>query len=1261
MGFCLHGCSGRSGSRFEKFKLVYFSRRNHPLSYKNRMLRVAGFALLLSVACGPAAMSQARITSAIQNSERVAVAGTTPAVLANSVDTGRVPGSQNLGRMLLMLTPTPDQDLAAKNFVSALHDASSPSFHKWLTPAEFGKQFGVADSDAAQVQQWLQSQGFTVHEVAQSRRFIVFSGNASQVENAFSTEMRTYSYKSQSFISNSKNIQIPAALQAVVKGVVRLHSDPKTTSAAVLGAKVHFKKSKGNFTFDDGSHFMTPADFAKIYDLQALYDAGIDGTGQAIAIVGRSDISVQDVTDFRSNLGLPPNDPQVIVNGDDPGQTGTDVGEATLDVTWSGAVAPMATIQFVISQSNFADGVDISAAYIVDHDVAPVMSTSYGNCESTLGPVGTAFYNALWQQAAAEGITAFVSAGDNGGAGCDAPGSGLFASGGLAVNGIASTPYNVAVGGTQFDDTANPSAYWSDTTDPTTGLSVLSYIPEIVWNESSNDPNNVSLWAGSGGVSSLYAKPDWQTAPGVPNDGKRDLPDISLTAALHDGYLVCLYGSCTGGGDYFYTAGGTSLSSPSSAAIMALVNQKMGGQPQGVANYVFYRLASTPGVYHDITKGDNKVPDTNGQFTVGYSAGPGYDLATGLGSLDASALVNNWHAAVSTAGSGTTLTLAGGQTMPVIHGSPIQFQAKVTCSGSCKSPTGTVVLQAVSPTSDSIAAGAGALTTGASGSTANLKTSTVPGGTYGITARYSGDGTYYSSTSNPVSVTVTPEPSQTFVGAVGGGSWIPNSVSVGYGLPLYLGIVVGGNSGFGYPTGQVTLQADGQPIQTGHYNGGTGTFTLGPMVLNYGEKSGVLAPGVNPTSESSSFPILPAGLATGAHQLQASYPGDASFGASQSAPYSYTVTQAISVLQDFFPVGTAVANAPLQLGVQIGFTNNGFAPFSGTVTITDVTGATPVVLGSGPLDGSANGCSCVFVQTTFATAGHHLLRLNYTGDANVKGFTATPFVDIAANAQSSTTLSADIPAAPAGAAVTLTALVNNSDVRQHQATGTVTFLDGSTTIGTALLDTTGTATLVIKTLAGGAHTLTARYPGDSVLTPSVSPAITEMISDYVLQALPATLTIQDGQTGTATLNIIPLGGFSQPVQASCGALPANVSCSFVPATVTPDGVHPATIMLAIKTGSAVASRGGDSRLWAATSTFALAGVLLPFGWSRRRRLQSTVAALGLIFVGLCIGGCSSGGSTPGSATPGSFTLNVTAKAGAATIGKSVAMVVNIIK
>jgi subtilase family serine protease len=210
------------------------------------------------------------------------------------------------------------------------------------------------------VQQWLESQRLTVHEVAQSRRYIVFSGTVSQVESTFAIQMHSYEYKTRKFISNSSDIQIPAALHPVVKGVVRLHSDPRSATA-YLGTKIHFKKTGAQFTFDDGSHYMTPADFVKIYNVQPLYDAGINGTGQTIAIVGRSNIDVQNVRNFRTVLGLPANDPEIIVNGDDPGQT-SDMQEAMLDVTWSGAVAPMAHIKFVVSQSNFSDGVDVSAA-----------------------------------------------------------------------------------------------------------------------------------------------------------------------------------------------------------------------------------------------------------------------------------------------------------------------------------------------------------------------------------------------------------------------------------------------------------------------------------------------------------------------------------------------------------------------------------------------------------------------------------------------------------------------------------------------------------------------------------------------------------------------------------------------------------------------------------------------------------------------------------------------------------------------------------
>lgn len=798
---------------------------------------------------GSIAAPQARITSLVKPEQRITVAGTTSPLLKRSMDHGRLPGGQNLGRMVLLLAPSAQQEQDAEQFVASLHDPSSPNFHKWLAPAEYGQRFDVADEDAAQVQQWLQNQGLTVHEVSQSRRFVVFSGTVSQVESTFSTEMHAYDYKGLKFIANAAEIQIPAALQPVVKGVVRLHSEPRQNNAR-MGNKFTVNRKNGNIEGPFGLHFLGPADFATIYNVQPLYDAGINGAGQTIAIVSRSSLvdanygidGVQDIRDFRNVMGLPPNDPEVIINGDDPGVISYgDTQEAMLDVTWAGAVAPMAHIKVVASQSNFGDGVDASAAYIVDHNLAPIMSTSFGVCEQNMGPLETAFFNSLWQQAAAQGITVFVSAGDNGGAGCDDQGSGQYAYSGLAVNGIASTPYNVAVGGTQFDDTDNPDAYWSVASDPTILKSVLSYIPEKVWNESDNDPFFTSLWAGSGGVSTLYAKPAWQSAAGVPNDGKRDLPDFSIAAAIHTGYAVCFLGYCSDP-DYvsFYTFGGTSASSPAAAGIMALVLQKMGGQTQGMANYVFYRLASVPGVYHDITKGDNKVPDSNGQYTVGYAAGTSYDLASGLGSFDANALVNNWQAAAAALGSSTTLSLASGQASNVVHGTPVTFHARVTCSGAgCAAPTGPVSLIATSSTGDITGVGAVPLVPGASRSTANITTAEIPGGTYGVVANHGGDGNYYASSS-----------------------------------------------------GQISLLVDGAAPNTVTRNFVTPTS----LILNYGENSTVFGNGKTLTGQSSVMPNLSSGFAAGTHQVQASYPGDNSFNGS-TANYSFTVTKEDSLIR----------------------------------------------------------------------------------------------------------------------------------------------------------------------------------------------------------------------------------------------------------------------------------------------------------------------------------------------------------------------------
>jgi pro-kumamolisin-like protein/Big-like domain-containing protein len=1205
-----------------------------------------------------------RILSSIKNDQRITVTDSTSPLVRISVDNGRLPGGQNLGRMLLMLSPTLDQEQQAVKLIAALHDSTSPSFHKWLTPAKYGEQFGVTAEDATTVQNWLQTQGLTVQEISQSRRFIVFSGSVSQVEQAFSTEMHNYSYNNSKFVANSTDVQIPMALAQVVKGVVRLNSDPHKPSLK-MGQKIMVNKKTGKIEGQFGLHFMGPADFATIYNLKPLYAAGIDGTGESIAIVSRSSLvdanfgidGIQDIRDFRNVMDLPPNDPQMIINGDDPQvQSFDDTTEALLDVTWAGAVAPGAHIIAVASQSNFADGVDISAAYIVDHNLAPIMSTSFGGCEQNMGAVGTAFYNSLWMQAAAQGITSFVSAGDNGGAGCDSQSSGLPASQGLAVNGIASTPYNVAVGGTQFDDVANNDAYWTVNADPTTLQSVISYIPEIVWNESSNDPFSTSLWAGSGGVSILYSKPNWQSAAGVPNDGKRDLPDISLAAAGHTGYALCFESSCSDPEFLgIFPVGGTSASSPSAAGIMALVLQKADGQPQGLANYVFYKLAGTSGVYHDITTGDNKVPDTNGQFTVGYSAGLGYDLATGLGSFDGNALVTKWASAAATAGSMTTLALGNGQPTTVVHGTPITFKTDVSCTGTnCSAPTGAVsLLSTGTSTGDVLGVGSADLTSSGTQGTATIASPNVPGGTYGITARYSGDGKYFSSTSNALNVTVTPEASQMQMGGLIPGFFVQTPLSVAYAEPVTLWVAVAGASEVGHPTGPIALLVDGSSASTV-----TSDFqTPSTLTLNYGESSTVFANGTKPTGQSSVLPNLAPGLTVGSHQLQASYAGDNSFKGSQ-ATYSIKITKEDSLISDVFFVGTAVPHIPVVIEGQIVLANNSCAPYGGTVSISDFTSGTALSLGPA-VTVSSQFCDSFTFTTTFKTAGQHLVRAVFSGDSNVNGSSSSGNLTVNANTSPFVNFTADVPSTVVGGVVNLSVQVQ-SDVRQYTATGSAVFLDGSTTIGTVKLDGTGTANLAVNTLAAGTHTLSVNYAGDAVLTAATGGPVTEMVVDYTVQAQPASIALAGGQPGSSTISAIPLGGSTQTVSFSCGSVPSNLKCAIAPATVTLDGVNPGVVKVTVTSGSASAGVVARPNVWGAVSAMAFVGLLLPLG--SRKKLKRSLGMIAIVMLAAYAVGCG-GSSNSNSTNPqaGTYVINVTASAGAGATAKMIPLVITVTK
>ena len=676
----------------------------------------------------------------VDDNDTVVLYGNTHPLATPQSDRGPADANMKLERMILVLKPRAGAKDSIDRLLGQLHDPSSPQYHQWLMPAEFGARFGIADDDLAEVQAWLTRAGFAIDEVGNGRGWINFSGSVGQVERAFKTQIHKFDVGGKLHTANAKDPSIPRALTDVVSGVVTLHDFGRHPMN-------HGFKPVSMPEYTSGtSHYVAPADFAKIYNVNPLYTAGINGSGQTVAIVGRTDIALGDVQYFRSFFGLPANDPVFVHNGTDPGNLGGgEEGEADLDVEWSGAVAPNATIKFVISKStSTTDGVDLSAQYIVNNNVAKVMSTSFGQCESSMGTSENNFYNNLWSQAATQGITSFVSSGDSGAAGCN---GGNDASGsGAAVSGLASTPYNVGVGGTQFNDTANPSAYWSSTNNATDKSSVLSYVPEIAWNESGNVSGGSGLWASSGGQSSIYAKPSWQVCVGVPATNARFVPDVSLTAAGHDGYLVVQGHTSTVSG--LGSVGGTSASSPSFAGLMALVNQKT-ATSWGNANTKFYTLAnaqyasSGTVIFHDITSGNNSVPGV-----TGFNCGTGYDAVTGVGTVDANSMVNNWTGAatpdfgISASPASVSAAQGGSATSTITTSVSGGFNSAISLSAS-GAPAGTTV--SFSPAS--IAAPG----SGSSTMTMTVGASTAAG-TYTITVTGTGGSTTHTTS---VSLTVT--------------------------------------------------------------------------------------------------------------------------------------------------------------------------------------------------------------------------------------------------------------------------------------------------------------------------------------------------------------------------------------------------------------------------------------------------------------------------------------------------------------------------
>jgi hypothetical protein len=1102
-----------------------------------------------------AARIPARVTQTVDEGNRVMLHGNVHPMARAEFDQGAVADSQPASRMTLLLQRSPEQETALRQLLEQQQDKSSPNFHKWLTPDQFGKQYGPADTDIQAVTDWLTSRGFTGIKVRAGRTTVEFSGNVGQVRNAFQTQIHHFFANGKMHVANVSDPQIPAALAPVVAGVLSLHDFRPRAQVHSLGT---FRKTKATgevkplFTFagcGTGNapvpcYAVGPGDFQKIYNVPYV-PGTTDGTGVTIAIVQDSNLNVADVQQFRSLFGLSANftSNNIILNGPDPGIQGPtsvsgDEIEADLDAQWAGAVAPGATIDVVVSQDSDSIGtfgIDLSAIYIIDNNIAPILSESFGSCEAGIGVAGEQFYQALWQQASAQGITVILSSGDSGSAACDpaaAPANQDVATQGLNVSGLASTPYNVAIGGTDFQNGTVPSPFWN-TTNGTNGsltqVSAKSYIPESTWNDScaataiagnlapalanctattinnNNNPQSsqfgIDIVAGGGGPSSLVTtgtgagpvnpKPVWQTGTnGNPADGFRDIPDVSFFAGNgFNGsfYIICQQdanagtGSSTSSCDLnspfndFQGVGGTSAGAPAFAGVMALVNQKT-GQRQGNANFVLYQLykKNTAGticassaapagtcIFYDTVTGNNSVacqggtPNCSNTSTAASQYGilvdpahtnnpawettTGYDLATGLGSLNVGNLVASWTSASFTADT-VAITSPATNTVNITHGATANFTVTVTPT----TATGSVSLVASPPGKSQVSIGSFSQSNATftlSGGTATIATNELPGGTaYPVVATYSGDGTFAAGTSAPVLVTVSPEASNTALNVVtfnAQNNPVINTgnISLQYGSSYILQIAVSDSAKQQCASAKVVVACP------------TGTVTLKDGTSPVNDFNGQSTATLNSQGIAEDQPVQ---FAVGVHNLTAAYAGDNSFTASTSSPpVAVTVTQATTTTTATSSAATVPIGQSVTLTASIATQSSGVVP---TGTVSFMVGGKSI--GSGTVTGTAGSSSAIASGTatatvSFPTPGAQSITAVYSGDGNYLGSTSAAItVTAAIGTQPTTTVvTPSVTSIASGGSVTFTAKVTGTTNNAPGPTSTVQFMNGTAALG----------------------------------------------------------------------------------------------------------------------------------------------------------------------------------------------------------------------
>jgi uncharacterized membrane protein len=1100
--------------------------------------------------------------------------------------------------------------------------------------------------------------------------------------------------------------QIPSSLAPLVAGIVSLHDFRPHTN---YRPRSDYTYSNGNGTF----YAVVPADLATIYNLNPLLTSGISGQGQTIVLIEDTDLySTSDWTTFRSTFGLSGYTggslTQVHPSGCTNPGVNADDGEAVLDVEWASAAAPSATIELASCADTTTFGGLIALQNLINGSNPPaIVSISYGECEALNGASANAAYNSAYQQAASEGVSVFVSSGDEGAASCDA--NQTKSTHGIGVSGFASTPYNVAVGGTDFGDTfaGTNGTYWNATNSSSDG-SAKSYVPEIPWNDScasvllstfntgsgvtygtsgfcnssTGEANYLTTASGSGGPSGCatgtpstsgvvsgscagYAKPSWQSGfLGNPGDSVRDIPDVSLFAAngVWSHYYVFCYSDpnnggvpCTGAPSGWSGAGGTSFASPIMAAIQSLVNQKTAAR-QGNPNPTYYQMAATEygssgnascnstlgnGVasscnFYDVTQGDMDVNCTgthncylpsgangvlstsNSSYLPAYGTATGWDFATGIGTINATNLVNNWPSTsqpnftLSASPSSLTITQGSNGTSTITVNPLNGFTGSVSLSASGLPSGVTAVFNPTSTTTTSV------LTLTASATAATGTATVTITGTSG-------------SLTNTTTISLTVNAGATANFTIGAS---PSSVTVVQGSNATSTITITSQNGFNSAT---TLSASGLP------SGVTAAFVPNPVTPPAnGSVTSTLTFTASASAAIGTATVTITGVSgslSNSTTISLTVNASANFtiGASPSAVTVIQGSNATSTItitsQNSFNSATTLSASGLPSGVTAAFVPNPVTPpanGSATSTLTFTASATAT---TGTVSVTVTGTSGSLSHSTTIT-----LTVNSSGGGGQTAVYSSTFkapecatVGISCDSGPSLLLGRDTMSG--GAEPNQPNTINSScadgtlgtfhsdesDDRIVVATTDGSPLAPGKTVkvsATVWAYSNGSADALdlyyasnassvtwapiqtgIVPPAGGAQTLSAtytlpsggslqavraqfRYQGaaSSCTTGSYNDhddlvfAVGAGTPNFTVGASPSSVTVVQGSNATSTITVTSQNGFNSATTLSTSALPSGVTAAFVSNPVTPPANGSATSTLTF-TASATAATG----------------------------------------------------------------------------------------